>query len=66
MAISKEFNKSNAFDELAVIMNPGPDAKMSDTIKALQKAQDYLEKINDEAFQKGFDAGLEAAEKKVM
>ena len=64
MAVQKQFNKVNAFDELAVLMNPGPNPKMSESISALQRAQDYLQQIHDEAFKQGFESGLDVSEKK--
>lgn len=62
MAIPKQFNKIDAFDELTALLNTGANPKMSDTISAMMKAQDYMQKVHDEAFQEGFEAGLDAQE----
>jgi len=58
-----QFNKITAFDELIAVMALPPNPAPSQSINSLIAAQNYLQKINDAAFQEGFEKGCDAAEK---
>jgi hypothetical protein len=53
-----DFNKEKALDELLAIFNQTPKPTFSDQMKAMQTAQNYLEIIHLESFQKGLEAGI--------
>lgn len=53
-----DFNKEKALDELLAIFSQMKNPSFSDTMKAMQTAQNYLEVIHLESFQKGLEAGL--------
>jgi hypothetical protein len=55
-----EFNKLMAFDELILSMQTPPNPKASESIQSMLNGQNYLQKIHDEAFEKGFEKGCEA------
>ena len=63
MAKKTEFNKITAFDELMKIVQVPPNAPVSEGMKALQNAQDYLQKDHDDAFVQGFEEGCDATKK---
>lgn len=63
MAKKAEFNKITAFDELIKIVQVPPNAPVSEGVKALQNAQDYLQKIYNDAFAQGFEEGCDATKK---
>ncbi len=52
-----------AFDELIQAMTVPQNAKPSDSIRSIITGQNYLQKIHDEAFEKGFEKGCEATDK---
>lgn len=52
-----DFNKEKALDDLLKFFKP--DSSFSETMKAMQNAHSYLEKIYLDAYQKGLEAGLE-------
>jgi hypothetical protein len=53
-----DFNKEKALDEIFAIFSQMKNPSFSDTMKAMQTAQNYLEVIHLESFQKGLEAGL--------
>lgn len=53
-----DFNKEKALDELLAFFNLGKTPTFSEQMKAMQTAQNYLEVIHLESFQKGLEAGL--------
>jgi hypothetical protein len=55
-----QFNKITAFDEFISLMHLPPNPKASESIQSLLNAQDYLQKIHDDAFGLGFEKGCEA------
>jgi len=63
MAKKTEFNKETAFDELGKIMQMSNNSSISDTIKMLQNAQNFLQEIHDNAFNQGFEKGCDATKK---
>ena len=56
--MAKEFDKVKALDELLILFKGAEIKSFSETIKMMQTAQDYLEIIHLESFQKGLEAGL--------
>lgn len=58
-----EFNKENALDKLGEIMKPTDNNTISDSIKSLINAQNFLQEIHDNAFNKGFEKGCDATNK---
>jgi hypothetical protein len=63
MAKQIEFNKVIAFDEIMKLLQLPPNTSVSETMKALQVAQNFLQKIHDDAFALGFETGCEANKK---
>ena len=57
-----EFNKLVAFDDFIVSMTLPPNAKPSESIQSIINGQNFLQKLHDEAFEKGFEKGCEATE----
>jgi len=53
-----DFNKEKALDELLAIFNQIKNPTFSEQMKSMQTAQNYLEVIHLESFQKGLEAGL--------
>jgi hypothetical protein len=58
-----QFNKITALDEFISLMHLPPNPKASESIQSLLNAQDYLQKIHDEAFALGFEKGCDATKK---
>lgn len=58
------FNKVTAFDELSELIQIKVFTP-SESMKAMQRAQDFLKKIHDDAFAEGFEKGLDAALKEI-
>lgn len=64
MAKTPDFNKVVAFDELGKLMASTPkEPTFSDSVKMISSCQEFLQKLYDDAFQKGFEAGCDASEK---
>lgn len=63
MVTKPKFNKATAFDELTRLVQLPTDAAVSDTIKSILNAQNYLQEIYDSAFKEGFEKGCEATKK---
>lgn len=55
-----EFNKETALDELLKFFTP--DAPLSQMMREMQKAQNYLEAIHLNAFEKGLEMGIKKIE----
>ncbi|MFE3868726.1 hypothetical protein ACFX5E_11655 [Flavobacterium sp. LS2P90] len=53
-----DFNKEKVLDELLAIFNLNKNPTFSEQMKSMQTAQNYLEVIHLESFQKGLEAGL--------
>ncbi|MDI5894370.1 hypothetical protein [Flavobacterium algoritolerans] len=53
-----EFNKVKALDEIMEIFKLGPNPTFSENMNAMITAQNYLEVIHLESFQKGLEQGL--------
>lgn len=60
---NQEFNKIMAFDELIQAVTVPQNPKPSDSIQSIINGQNFIQKIHDEAFEKGFEKGCEATEK---
>lgn len=64
MSKTPPFNKVSAFDALGGIMAGQPQpASFSGTVKMITACQDFLQKLHDDAFKAGFEAGCDASEK---
>ena len=57
-----EFNKVKALDELMEIFKMGPNPTFSESMNAMIMAQNYLEVIYLESYQKGLEQGLKKIE----
>lgn len=58
-----QFNKEKALDELAAFMALPPNATISETLKTMLRAQNFLQKLHNDAFEAGFEKGCEATRK---
>lgn len=63
MAKKIEFNKETAINELGEILQGLNNCTISETIKILENAQNFLQEIHDNAFNEGFEKGIDATKK---
>ena len=57
-----EFNKVKALDELMEIFKLGPNPTFSESMNMMITAQNYLEVIYLESYQKGLEQGIKKIE----
>ena len=58
-----QFNKEQKFDELSQILQSMDNTKVSSLVTGLQKAQNHLKQIHDNAYEQGFNDALKFSEK---
>lgn len=55
-----EFNKEKTLDEFAKLFMLPPEPIFSDQFNMIVRTRNFLEKIHNDAFEQGFEKGLEA------
>lgn len=57
------FDKKEAISEILEIFKLPDNPKFSDQMRAIEKAQDYLQKLYEQVYREGFEKGMEATNK---
>jgi hypothetical protein len=59
----EKFNPSQALEQLGIIATLPKGANFTQQLASLNNSVAFIQKIHDDAFEKGFKAGVEASEK---